>query len=173
MAKKQIDQRELRKMITAWALVFDGGNGSFLAPVDGIGSFDVSIAETWRLALFLLKRLLQPPVSIDLRPRVLSAELLIRQVCELVESQPVRWVLLAVRVYVPQIFFEDKEPAFLLRDHAAVVLLPVLLLPFLEQPKHAWLGAQILRCISKDWWPLLLLRSSALGVNRCQKARHR
>ncbi len=133
MTKKQIDQRDLRKMITARALVFDGGNGAFLAPVDGIWSFDVSIAETWRLALFLLMLLLQPPVSIDLRPRVLGAELLVRQVCELVESQPVRWVLLAVRVYVLQILFEDKEPAFLLRHHAAVVLLPVLLLPFLEQ----------------------------------------
>ncbi len=46
MTKKQIDQRDLRKMITARALVFDGGNGAFLAPVDGIWSFDVSIAET-------------------------------------------------------------------------------------------------------------------------------
>ncbi len=98
--------------LTAWALVLDGGHSAFLAPVNGIRSFDIGIAKRGTSCCWSS---FQSPILVDLCARVPGAELLVRHVRELIESQRVgRVLLLVMRVHVQQIFLENAKPVLLL-----------------------------------------------------------
>jgi hypothetical protein len=119
---------------TAGALILDGGDGALLAPVHRVRRLGVRIPEA-RLAL-------RPPGAVDSRPGVLPPELLVREVGELGQPQPVAQILLGVPLDVGQVVLPHQEPLRALLRRAVHLPVP-------RRPRRELARQQILAQITQ------------------------
>jgi hypothetical protein len=122
--------------VTACALVFDFGNGALVAPIDFGGGHDVLVDEVALAAEAI-------GAACGSGAEVLRPELLVGEIAELVQAQPVARLLLVVVVDVGEVVLEDLEPALLLDQR--VVHLRVALQPRVEGVQHRVIGMQLVR----------------------------
>jgi len=121
-------------VLTAASLVFDWDNSTFLPPINGIWQ---CIPDTWRVTI--ARGPSQPPLRVDPGSQVPGPVLLVGQIREPVQSQPVGSVIGVCLVDESQVVFEDLKPLILLPER--VVQFAVLHEPLLVQGLDLLLGA--------------------------------
>lgn len=95
------------KLLTTAALVLDLRNGTTIAPIYMRCCLNISVDEIGVLT--------NTVSTAGFSSKVLRPKLIVREVTELVQTQPVRLLLLVVRMDISQVILEDLEAMLLLR----------------------------------------------------------
>lgn len=107
------------KLLTTAALVLDLRNGTTSSPIYMRCCLNISVDEIGVLT--------NTVSTARFSSKVLRTKLVVREVTELVQTQPVRLLLLVVRMDISQVILEDLEAVLLLRKrmvHTRVTLQP-------------------------------------------------
>lgn len=121
--------------LTTLALILNASNSSFLSPIDGLGQIhSIHIPES------LMAVGISPPYHLRrlLQTKVLVLELLMTQVCKLIQLKPIVAHLLVGLIDMLQVIFEHMESMQLLFD--ASIGLAVFRQPLLEELEQPVLG---------------------------------